>query len=146
MYYSDHESPPLYPIPNHMNSAYNLRHYLSLSLLLSNFLRLFLSSDVFLSGFMAEVSFYDEYRHPVVTLCRSSRTRNFGGTYRLRLQYRKISQARHQRSRQQDQIFSCLSYSWTLTTDAICSSDTSVSLRTTGHYIHKIFLPYFPYF
>jgi hypothetical protein len=57
--------------------------------------------------------------------------RRFGGTYRLHLQGRKISQARNPReNRWQGFILvSCLAHFYTLKMEAICCSETSVDFQ-----------------
>jgi hypothetical protein len=58
----------------------------------------------------------------VITPWSSNRTRRFGGNCRLHLQDRRVNQARNQQKHSQ------------LKTKAICSFETSCSLRTTRHY------------
>jgi hypothetical protein len=64
--------------------------------------------------------------------------RRFEGTYRLHHQGRRICRARNQSERWQAEVVSCLAYSSTLKTEAICSSETSVDFqRTTRRYISE---------
>jgi hypothetical protein len=63
--------------------------------------------------------------------------RRFGGTYRLHLQGRKLSQPRNQLCLPHDfTLFSCSFYSSALKMEAMCSSETSVGFQqTTRRYI-----------
>jgi hypothetical protein len=70
----------------------------------------------------------------VVTSCFSGRSRCFRGTHSLHLQGLRTNQVRNQPSLPDSRHFSCFVYSSTLRIEAICSSETSVSFRTTPRY------------
>jgi hypothetical protein len=62
----------------------------------------------------------------------------FGGTCRLHLQGRRISQARNQLESRCFGLVSCLSYSSTLKMEGTCSSETSVDFQlSTWRYISE---------
>jgi hypothetical protein len=90
---------------------------------------------------------YEEFHLLGLMLCSPLKVNwHFGGTSRLHLQGRRISQARtqHENRRQAEQLclpptftlVSCLSYSSTLKMETTCSSETSVDFqRTTLSYV-----------
>jgi predicted ATP-binding protein involved in virulence len=76
----------------------------------------------------------------VITPCSPLKVnRYFGGICRLRLQGKRIRQARNQHETDSNLLPACLAYYSTLKMEAICFSEMSVDFqRTTRRYILKV--------
>jgi hypothetical protein len=128
VHYRVHGSPPLVPTLSQINPVHTTPSHLRSILILSSHLRLGLPSGLFLSGFPNKILFPTAKNMVLwtVTLCSSEASRRFGGTNRLQPQGPKVGQVCRMFLR-----LPCLAYYSTVEMEAICSSETSGSLRTT---------------